>query len=79
MLMNGDLLTTLDYLKLINYHKKQKPTATISAQKRSVDVDFGVIQRDKDDQMVKYLEKPKLSYTVSMGIYVFEPEILAPS
>lgn len=76
MLMNGDLLTTLDYLKLINYHKKQKPTATISAQKRSVDVDFGVIQRDKDDQMVKYLEKPKLSYTVSMGIYVFEPEIL---
>jgi NDP-sugar pyrophosphorylase family protein len=76
MLMNGDLLTTLDYLKLIDYHKKQKPIATISAQKRSVDVDFGVIQRDKDDRMVKYLEKPKLSYTVSMGIYVFEPEIL---
>lgn len=76
MLMNGDLLTTLDYLKLIDYHKKQKPIATISAQKRSVDVDFGVIQRNKDNQMVKYLEKPKLSYTVSMGIYIFEPEIL---
>jgi len=76
MLMNGDLLTTLDYLKLIEYHKKQKPIATVATQKRFVDVDFGVIQRNKADQMVKYIEKPKLSYTVSMGIYVFEPEVL---
>ncbi|MCK4384822.1 MAG: nucleotidyltransferase family protein, partial [candidate division Zixibacteria bacterium] len=76
MVTNGDLLTTLDYLKLIDYHKKQKSIATIAAQKRSVDVDFGVIQRNKDDQMVKYVEKPTLSYTVSMGIYIFEPEIL---
>ncbi len=77
MVMNGDLLTTLDYLKLIDYHKKQKAVATIAAQKRSVDVDFGVIQRDKDDRMVRYIEKPTLSYTVSMGIYIFEPEILS--
>lgn len=76
MVMNGDLLTTLDYLKLIEYHKKQKPIATIAAQKRSVDVDFGVIQRNQDDHMVRYIEKPKLSYTVSMGIYIFEPKIL---
>jgi NDP-sugar pyrophosphorylase family protein len=76
MVMNGDLLTTLNYLELIDYHQKQKPMATVAAQKRSVDVDFGVIQRNKDDDMVKYIEKPKLSYTVSMGIYIFEPEIL---
>ncbi len=76
MVTNGDLLTTLDYLKLIDYHKKQKPIATVAAQKRSVDVDFGVIQRNKEDEMVKYIEKPTLSYTVSMGIYIFEPEIL---
>ncbi|KPL04669.1 MAG: nucleoside-diphosphate-sugar pyrophosphorylase, partial [candidate division Zixibacteria bacterium SM1_73] len=73
--MNGDLLTTLDYMKLIDYHKKQKPIATVAAQKRSVDVDFGIIQRNQDDHMVKYIEKPTLSYTVSMGIYIFEPEI----
>jgi NDP-sugar pyrophosphorylase family protein len=76
MVMNGDLLTTLDYSKLIEYHKKQKPIATVAAQKRSVDVDFGVIQRNEDDHMVRYIEKPKLSYTVSMGIYIFEPKIL---
>ncbi len=76
MVANGDLLTTLDYSKLIEYHQRQRPIATVAAQKRSVDVDFGVIQRNEDEHMVRYIEKPKLSYTVSMGIYIFEPEIL---
>jgi NDP-sugar pyrophosphorylase family protein len=76
MVTNGDLLTTLQHLSLIDYHKKENPIATVAAQKRSVDVDFGVIQRNDHDHMVRYIEKPTLSYTVSMGIYVFEPEVL---
>ncbi|MFH1336138.1 MAG: sugar phosphate nucleotidyltransferase [Candidatus Zixiibacteriota bacterium] len=76
IVMNGDLLTTLDYLQLIDYHKKNKAIATIAAQKRSVDVDFGVIQKNQEERMVKYIEKPRLSYLVSMGIYVFEPQLL---
>jgi NDP-sugar pyrophosphorylase family protein len=78
MVMNGDLLTTLNYPDLAEYHRKQKALATIAAQKRWVDIDFGVIQRDKKDGgMAKYVEKPRLSYLVSMGVYVFEPEILS--
>lgn len=76
MVLNGDLLTTLNYLNLIEYHKKQKAIATVASQKRWVDVDFGVIQKDQDERMIKYIEKPRLSYLVSMGIYLFEPEIL---
>jgi NDP-sugar pyrophosphorylase family protein len=76
MVMNGDLLTTLNYLDLMEYHNDEKAIATVAAQERCVDIDFGVIQRDKDDRMAKYIEKPRLSYLVSMGIYVFEPELL---
>jgi len=76
MVMNGDLLTTMDYTDLIRYHKKQNVIATVASQKRWVDVDFGVIQKDQDQRMTKYIEKPRLWYLVSMGIYVFEPEIL---
>ncbi len=77
MVMNGDLLTTLDYLDLAKYHKKQNALATVAAQKRWVDIDFGVIQKSKDEQgMLKYVEKPRLSYLVSMGVYIFEPQIL---
>lgn len=76
MVMNGDLLTTLNYLDLIEYHKSKKALATVAAQERWVDIDFGVIQKNKDETMAKYVEKPRLSYLVSMGIYLFEPEIL---
>ena len=76
VVMNGDLLTTLNYPDLIEYHKKQKAIATVAAQKRWVDIDFGVIQKDKGERMTRYVEKPRLSYLVSMGIYVFEPEII---
>ena len=76
MVMNGDLLTTLNYPDLIRYHKSKGAVATVAAQERWVDIDFGVIQRDKNERMAKYIEKPRLSYLVSMGIYVFEPELL---
>lgn len=76
MVLNGDLLTTLNYLYLVKYHKAQRTIATVAAQRRYVDIDFGIIQKGKDESMSKYVEKPRLSYLVSMGIYVFEPEIL---
>ncbi|NIM99719.1 MAG: NTP transferase domain-containing protein [candidate division Zixibacteria bacterium] len=77
MVMNGDLLTTLDYLRLSEYHAKRNAVATVAGQKRWVDIDFGVIQKRKDDDgMIKYIEKPRLSYLVSMGVYVFEPEVI---
>jgi NDP-sugar pyrophosphorylase family protein len=77
MVMNGDLLTTLNYLNLIEYHQVQNVIATVGAQTRWVDINFGVIQRSKDnDKMKNYIEKPRLSYLVSMGIYVFEPQVL---
>ncbi|MGB7061398.1 MAG: sugar phosphate nucleotidyltransferase, partial [Candidatus Zixiibacteriota bacterium] len=49
MVMNGDLLTTLNYLDLIEYHKSKKVIATVAAQERWVDIDFGVIQKNKDE------------------------------
>ena len=76
LVMNGDLLTLLDYSKLIAHHKKNGALATIATQKRSVMVDFGIIKNNSHDQVTQYIEKPKLFYQVSMGVYAFEPEIL---
>lgn len=75
LMMNGDVLATIDYSDLINYHKRNKAIATIALNKREVHIDFGVVEID-DSKIVKYTEKPKISYLVSMGVYVFEPEIL---
>ncbi|MBU1628164.1 nucleotidyltransferase family protein, partial [bacterium] len=75
LVMNGDILTTLDYKKLIEYHKKEGAIATVAMQRRNVKIDFGVITSLADNRMVKYIEKPEHFYNVSMGIYVFEPRV----
>jgi NDP-mannose synthase len=77
LVSNGDVLTTLNLLELINYHKENKATATIAVHCRKVDIDFGVVECDEKNCMVGYKEKPSIEYMVSMGIYVFEPKVLS--
>jgi len=76
LVTNGDVLTTLDIRKLVAFHKKKGAIATIAAHRRQVRIDLGVIQSDGDDRVSGYIEKPTTEYTVSMGVYVFEPRVL---
>jgi NDP-sugar pyrophosphorylase family protein len=76
LVMNGDLLTTLDYGELVQYHKQQGTVATVAMHKRHVKIDLGVIQLNGGNRIQGYTEKPQYDFDVSMGIYVFEPSIL---
>ena len=76
LVMNGDVLTTLDYTALVAYHREHGAAATIAMHERSVKIDLGVIEVNDDNRVVQYLEKPTHDYRVSMGIYVFEPSVL---
>lgn len=76
LVTNGDVLTTLNLKKLIAFHKQKGGIATIAAHRRQVKIDLGVIQWDGDDRVAGYIEKPTTDYTVSMGMYVFEPRVL---
>ena len=73
--MNGDILTTLDYRKLIEFHKENKAMLTIAMNQRDVKIDLGTLKLE-GNQIVNFQEKPVYHYNVSMGIYVYEPEIL---
>lgn len=74
---NGDVLTTLDFNALMAFHKAQGDAiATIATHHRKVHIDLGVIEADENNSIVDYIEKPDIDYLVSMGIYVFSPEIL---
>ena len=76
LMLNGDVLTTLDYSDLVNYHKRNGAIATIALKKRDVKSDFGVVEIDDGNSIVEYTEKPKIDYLVSMGVYVFDPKVL---
>jgi NDP-sugar pyrophosphorylase family protein len=75
LVMNGDLLTSIDYGQMWNYHKERKAIATLASYHREVKIDLGVIESE-DGWVKDYIEKPTYHYAVSTGIYIFEPEVL---
>lgn len=74
--MNGDVLTTLDYGEMVAYHRERGAVATIASHQRDARIDLGVIEADGDGWITDYIEKPTFHYQVSMGIYLFEPSVL---
>jgi len=76
IVLNGDILTTLSFQDLIDFHKSQGAIATLAVHSRKVEIDYGVIDISEDMRILRHREKPVLDYLVGMGICVFEPEIL---
>ncbi|MEN8182915.1 MAG: sugar phosphate nucleotidyltransferase [Myxococcota bacterium] len=76
LVMNGDLLTDLDYGAFLARHREEDNDATVGVYERQVKIDFGVIEHDDDLRIVGYREKPQLSYEVSMGVYAFSRRIV---
>ena len=76
LVMNGDVLSTLPLNELIQFHREQKALASIATHHRRVKVDLGVIQWNGDACITGYIEKPTYDYSVSMGVYIFEPKVL---
>lgn len=77
LVLNGDLLTDLDFHELVHFHRERGAALTIATHSRTVKVDLGVLEFGDDLRIRGYLEKPQTTYDVSMGIYVYEPSVLA--
>jgi NDP-sugar pyrophosphorylase family protein len=76
LVMNGDLLTTLDYQWLIRQHLEREAAATVAAHHRESKIDFGVVKTDKQGFLDQYIEKPVYPFLVSMGINVLTSPVL---
>ena len=70
LVMNGDLLTTLNYRDLLNRHVSAGAWGTIALHRREVHIDYGVVETYEDGTLKDYIEKPTIPYAVSMGINV---------
>ncbi len=77
LVMNGDLLTDLDYASFFRSHLESGAVGTIATYKREITVDFGVLAYEGDDHRItRFTEKPNECFSVSMGIYAFSRSIL---
>ena len=70
LLMNGDVLTNLNFRDLYDFHVKSKTAMTIATVKREILSDFGVLKINSDSDLISYAEKPKRFDYVSIGINV---------
>lgn len=77
LVMNGDILTDLDYSGFYEQHISGGQLFTISSFNRSNKIDYGVLESDDKDQLISFREKPATSYQVSMGIYMLSKEVTA--
>lgn len=78
LVMNGDLLTDIEFSSVIDLHRRVGNVLTIATHERRHIMDYGILHTEPGEspRLVKYDEKPETSMTVSMGIYVMEPEVL---
>lgn len=77
LVMNGDLLTDLDFRELYDNHIANKALLTVATYKRKVKIDFGVIEIDSESKYAKgFIEKPEYNFNVSMGVYLMNKRVL---
>jgi len=76
IVMNGDILTTLDYRELVDFHLEKDAALTIAMHGKRVELDLGVVEA-ADGLVHNYIEKPTFRYQVSTGIYVYDERALS--
>jgi len=80
LVMNGDVLTDIDYGALLERHRAGDAAATIATKVRQIHVSLGVLRFEDDGDATRltgYDEKPAIDFTASMGVYCFAPRALS--
>lgn len=75
IVMNGDLLTNVNYGNLLEFHNEKESEATICVRSFDYEIPYGVVEAE-DHRMIKIMEKPSHSVFINAGIYVLNPEMI---
>jgi dTDP-glucose pyrophosphorylase len=75
LVMNCDIVTSIDYSALLDYHRERDAVATLCVKTHHIEVPYGIVDI-VDEQIVNLTEKPKLKCLVNAGIYVISPQVL---
>jgi NDP-sugar pyrophosphorylase family protein len=74
--MNGDVLTDLDFRGLYRTHLATDADITVATFERDTQIDFGVLKSDEAHRIIGFEEKPTYHFSVSMGVYVISRRLL---
>jgi len=74
-IMNGDILTTLDFQSMLDWHKSHGNLLTLACRQYTVEIPYGILETD-GQQLTGIQEKPRKVYNMNAGIYLLEREAL---
>jgi NDP-sugar pyrophosphorylase family protein len=77
LVMNGDILCDLNYRAFFEEHVNARSSISVSAFRREVKIDFGVLRYDANGYLQEFQEKPSFDFDVSMGIYCINRTVIA--
>ncbi len=76
LVMNGDVLTDIDFELFYKSHLSSKAIFTIASHRRSEKIDYGLLHCDEKNQLTQFEEKPNYNFLVSMGVYMVNKSVL---
>ncbi len=76
LVMNGDILCDLNYKDFFSHHVNAGNRISVSAYRRQVKIDFGVLHYDESGHLNEFQEKPVYDFDVSMGIYCINRSVI---
>jgi len=76
LVLNGDILTKVDFAALLDFHRAEKGLATICVKHHEIQVPYGVVEQSRR-RLSRFVEKPTQRFLVNAGIYVLDPRVLA--
>ncbi len=74
--LNGDVLTRLNYRNLLKFHKEQSSQATMCVKRHELHVPYGVVKND-GIRLNEISEKPSFNFLINAGVYLINPKILS--
>lgn len=74
LVVNGDVLTRVNYRAMLAFHEEHKADVTVAVQKYDVEIAYGVLETEGAD-VKRIVEKPKQLYLINAGIYLIQPSV----
>ena len=75
LMLNGDILTELNFRKMSQFHIKNKADLTIGVKMKQIRTKYGVLETS-GDELLRIKEKPSFKFKISTGINIINPDIL---
>jgi mannose-1-phosphate guanylyltransferase len=80
LVLNGDVLSDIDYGRIVNFHKQQGGLASIALVQVHDPTRYGAVELDSEKRILRFIEKPEFgrapSNLINAGIYILDPKVI---